>query len=68
MPKPGAAGAGLAFPTRARLRLAVPPHSGEGERTTLFENQEKATKIRATTVMSMVRLRMVSMAGVPNEA
>jgi hypothetical protein len=30
--------------------------------------QEKATKIRATTVMSTVRARMVSMAAVPNEA
>ena len=29
--KPGAAGAGLAFPTRASLRFAVPPHEGEGE-------------------------------------
>jgi hypothetical protein len=28
--KPGAGGAGLACPTRARLRLAVPPHFGGG--------------------------------------
>ena len=34
----------------------------------VFENQEKPTKISATTVMSRVRARMVSMAAVPNEA
>ena len=71
IPKPGAAGAGLASPTRAPLRFAVPPHEGEGEprpNKTIFENQEKATKISATTVMSTVRARMVSMAAVPNEA
>ena len=41
-----------------------PPGHGDA----FFENQEKATKISATTVMSMVRVRMVSMAVVPNEA
>ncbi|MBU1539283.1 MAG: hypothetical protein KKC29_02565 [Alphaproteobacteria bacterium] len=46
--------------------IVLPPHFGQEE--PVFENQEKPTKIRATTVMSMVRLSMVSMAAVPNEA
>ena len=59
-------------PTRreSRRRRVVPQTSPSppGQGDAFFENQEKATKISATTVMSMVRVRMVSMAVVPNEA
>ena len=59
-------GVRLNFPTRS-LR-DHPPHSGEGERSQVFENQENATKISATTATSTVRVMKVSMAAVPNEA
>ena len=57
----------LPSPNRPHPVAARPP-SPRGEGEPVFENQENATKIRATTVMSMVRARIVSMAAVPNEA
>ncbi len=52
-----------------RLRVGTSRRADDrGSTRTVFENQEKPTKISATTVMSMVRARMESMAAVPNEA
>jgi hypothetical protein len=56
------------LPPCRRWRADIPPSSGREKGRPVFENQENATKISATTATSTVRVMKVSMAAVPNEA